>query len=163
MYVYLSIFNWEATPRTPIRWADSGPVLIHPQLLKTTYDIQFSVTLQCFCFYSHITPWYCLNKRVFRINSRAFFMCGGWVNIFFHSTTPNGSLRCSSFLSRLNFRHSTKICRTVCKVWPHSHRSLSTIFRLCKNERSPIFPFLICTSKELCGFFLGKGVLPSDA
>ena len=84
-------------------------------------------------------------------------MYGGCVNIFFHSTTPNGSLRRSPFhiscLRRLNFRHSIKICRTVCEVWPHSHRSSSTIFRLYKNERRPIFPVLISTSKGLCGFF----------
>ncbi len=108
-------------------------------------------------FLLQLTPWYCFNKQVFRIKSTAFFVYGGWVNIFFHSTTPNGSLRCSSShvscLSRLNFRHSIKMCRTVCEVWPHSHRSSSTIFRPYKNERSPIFPVLIGTSEELCGFF----------
>ena len=104
-----------------------------------------------------LTSLYCFSKRVLRMKSTAFFVYGGWVNIFLHSITPNGSFRCSSFhiscLKRLNFRHSIKTCRTVCEVWPHSHCSLSTIFRLYKNERSPIFPVLICTSKELCGFF----------
>lgn len=48
--------------------------------------------------------------------------------------TSNGSLRCSSFnfsrLTRLNFRYSIKTRKTVCivcKVWPHSNRSLSLL------------------------------------
>lgn len=86
----------------------------------------------------------------------AFFVNGGRVKIFFHSTTPNDSFLCSSFhiscLQRLNFRHSIKTCRTVCEVWPHSRRSLSTISRLYKNEPSPIFDVLICTSKWLRSF-----------
>lgn len=81
----------------------------------------------------------------------AFFVNDGWVKIFLHSITPNGSFFCSSFhiscLQRLNFRHSIKIYRTVCELWPHLHCSLSVIFRLYKNERSPIFHVLICTSK----------------
>lgn len=85
-----------------------------------------------------------------------FFANGGWVKIFFHSTTSNGSFLCSFFhiscLQRLNFRHSIKTCQIFCKVWRHLQRSLSTIFWLYKNERSPIFHVLISTNKWLCGF-----------
>lgn len=84
-------------------------------------------------------------------------MYGGWINIFFHSTTPNGSLRCSFFhvscLRLLIFQHCIKMCGTICEVWPHSHRSLSAIFRLYNDERSPNSSVLICTSKEPCSFF----------
>lgn len=63
-------------------------------------------------FYSQLTPWYCFSKRVLRIISTAFFVYGGCVNFFFHSTILNDSLRSSSFhiscLRRLNFRHSIR-------------------------------------------------------
>ena len=128
----------------------------HRRLLKLHAIYNPPLHLIAF-LYSQLTPWYCFSKRVLRMKSIAFFVYGGCVNIFFHSTTPNGSLRRSSFhiscLRRLNFRHSIRTCRTVCEVWPHSQRLSSTIFRVYKNERSPIFPVLICTSKELCGFF----------
>ena len=120
----------------------------HPLLLKLHAMYKPPLHLINF-FYSQLTSLYCFSKRVFHMKSTAFFVYDGWVNIFLHSTTPNGSFRCSSFhiscLKRLNFRHSINTCRTVCEVWPHSHFSLSTIFRLYKNERSPIFPVLICT------------------
>ena len=48
-------------------------------------------------FYSQLTSLYCFSKRVLRMKSTAFFVYGGWVNIFLHSITPNGSFRCSSF------------------------------------------------------------------
>lgn len=93
-------------------------------------------------FYSRLTPWYYFSKRVLRIVSTAFFVYGGCVNFFFHSTILNDSLRSSSFhiscLRRLNFRHSISMCQTVCEVWPQPNRSLSTIFPLYGNEGSPI-------------------------
>ncbi len=130
----------------------------HPSLLKLrAMYVQSSITPYCPVFYSQLSSLYCFSKRVLRIKSTAFFVYGGWVKIFFHSTTLNGSFRCSSFhiscLKWLNFRHSIKLCRTVCEVWPHSHLSFPTNFRLYKNERNPIFPVLICTTKQLCGFF----------
>ena len=120
----------------------------YPRLLKLHAMYNPPLHVIAF-FYSQLTSWYCFSKRVHRMKSTAFFVYGGWVNIFFHSISPNGSFRCSSFhiscLKRLDFRHSITTCRTVCQVWPHSHLSLSTIFRPYKNERSPIFPVLICS------------------
>lgn len=37
------------------------------------------------------------------MKSTSFFVYSGWVNIFFHSTTPNGSFRCSSFHDLLSY------------------------------------------------------------
>ena len=119
---------------------------LHRRLLKLHAIYNPPLRLIAF-LYSQLIPWYCFSKRVLRMKSIAFFVYGGCVNIFFHSTTPNGSLRRSSFhiscLRRLNFRHSIRTCRTVCEVWPHSQRLSSTIFRVYKNERSRIFPVLM--------------------
>ena len=108
-------------------------------------------------FYSQLTSLYCFSKRVFYMKSTAFFVYNRWVNIFPHSTTPDGSFCCLSFhfsrLKRVNFRHSIRTCQTVSKEWPHLYFSLATIFWLYKNEESLIFPVCICTSKKLCGFF----------
>ena len=68
----------------------------HRRLLKLHAIYNPPLHLIAF-LYSQLTPWYCFSKRVLRMKSIAFFVYGGCVNIFFHSTTPNGSLRRSSF------------------------------------------------------------------
>ena len=148
--VYLSkliYFTWEAAPRMRLRTRPR-----HPRLLKLHPIYNPPLHLLAF-FYSQLTPWYCFSKRVLRIKSIAFFVYGGCVNIFFHSTTPNGSLRRSSFhiscLRRLNFRHSIRMCRTVCEVWPHSHRSSSTIFRLTSFEHVRLLSRDLQTSPQI--------------
>ncbi len=60
-------------------------------------------------------PRNCFKRPVFHMKMAAFLGYGGCVNIFFHSTTQNGSLRLSSLQvslrSRMNFRHSMRIGR----------------------------------------------------
>lgn len=94
-------------------------------------------------FYSQLTSLYCFNKRVLRMKATAFFEYCGWVNIFFYSTTINGSFRCSSFhiscLKQLNSRHSIQIRRTICGNWPHSLRSLSTFSGCIKMSKVRFF------------------------
>ena len=67
----------------------------HRRLLKLHAIYNSLLHLIAF-LYSQRTSWYCFSKRVLRMESIAFFVYGGCVNIC-HSTTLNGSLRRSSF------------------------------------------------------------------
>ena len=73
----------------------TGRLRTGPRRPRLLNYMQYTI-LHCFLLLP-ANPLYCFSKRVLRIKSTAFFVYGGCVNIFFHSTTLNGSLRCSSF------------------------------------------------------------------
>ena len=77
----------------------------HPKL-HTMYNPPLHIIA---FFYSQLTSWYCFSKRVLRMKSTAFFVYGRWVNIFFHSITPNGFFRCSSFHSLTAFKNTSRV------------------------------------------------------
>ena len=106
IYLWLSIFTWEAAPTMPIRWIESA--VYNPPLHLIAF------------LYSQLTSWYCFSKRVLRMKSTAFFVYGGWVNIFVHSTTPCGA----ASLLQTNDAESSRI---TWESWLHKLHALLVI------------------------------------
>ncbi len=132
----LSMSKEGLLPYTPIRWLDSELILVIPRsFVKNTCYVQTSATNHCFL--TIFPNDFLVSRRISCMKSAAFFLYGGWINIFLHSTTANGSLRCASFQvccpSRLNFRRSDTIWRTVWVLWPHWQRSSSAIDFPCPH------------------------------
>ena len=107
----------------------------HPRLLKlhSTYNPPLHLIAPLLL---PANPWYCFNKRFFRIKSTAFFVYGGWINIFFHSTTPNGSLRCSSFYVSSEFSTFHQNGPTVCEVTSFTLNYLLVCYAYTPANRS---------------------------